>query len=230
MDEGYLLHAESDSYTKIRIDIYVPDTSNTRNPSSLSPLVFHPSRWIALPAQGQRLALSTKVIRKQARPPAHDPCKKLQQWRPQSCREMTSIDRQKILSAADPSNFTKTRYQSPPESGSKIEDQTDCSHFVNIMMKKNGFDFTYAPTQSFECLTVFKVVQDSDALPGDLILYSGHVGILNSEGKVISATVGGDQKRSELDPKDPKFKPAITINEKNVAGRGRWKTLRWSCP
>lgn len=75
MDEGYLLRATSNSFTQIHIDIFVPETL-CRMPSSVKPLVFRPWQWIGLPAQGQRLAVSTRVIRKPVLKVANDPCKK----------------------------------------------------------------------------------------------------------------------------------------------------------
>ena len=143
---------------------------------------------------------------------------------------MTSYDRKKIVAAADPKNFSQSRYRSPPGDRAKTEEETDCSHFVNEIMKRNGFAFPYLPTSSLGCLSVFKEVPEKEASPGDLILYPGHVGFVTEDGLVISATQGGIQKRSQLEPRDPRFIPTISRLKKRQAGKGTWKILRWSCP
>ena len=229
MDEGYLLHASSDGYTRIHIDIQVPMEDVGRIPTSVNRRIFRPSQWIALPAQGQRLAISNRVIRRPAFQPEHDPCKQFKSWKFRECHDMNDLDRKKLITLAEPVNFPHTPYQSPPRA-SKAEDETDCSHFVNQMMKRAGFDYPYAPTRYIECLRVFKPIQEGDARAGDLIIYPSHMGILDASGQVISATQGGPQKRSQLKPSDPRFIPSITRFKKDLAGDGQWKVLRWSCP
>jgi hypothetical protein len=229
MDEGYLLHATADSFTRIHIDIQVPKEDVERVPSSLKQRVFRPSQWIALPAHGQRLAMSNRVIHPSILHLKHNSCKKAQSWKPRECHAMKDVDRNKLMSLADPVNFPHTRYQSPPRSP-KTEDSTDCSHFVNEMMRRAGFEYPYAPTRDIECLRVFKTVPESDARIGDIILYSGHIGLLDASGRVISATEGGKARRSRLEPNDPAFLPSITRLSKQDAGHGRWKIFRWSCP
>lgn len=228
MDEGYLIRATSDDYTRIRVEIYVPE-GDGRSPSATKSLVFRPWEWVALPVQGQRLAISSKVIRARSPSLEHDPCKQLRAWKPKKCSPMAGDDRKRILAAADPKNFPRTRYRSPPGDQAKIEEVTDCSHFVNEVMGRSGFAFQYLPTGSLACLSVFREVPEKQALPGDLILYSGHVGFLAEDGLVVSATRGGIQRRSQLDPDNPQFIPSITRLEKRAAGKGGWRFLRWSC-
>lgn len=143
---------------------------------------------------------------------------------------MTESDRQKILAIADPRKFSRTRYQSPPHNGATPEVETDCSHFVHDIMNRAGFEFPYTPTRSFECLRSFKSIPSTQALPGDLIMFSGHVGILGSDGLIISATTGGKNRRSSLDPDDKDFLSSITRLTQDQFGRETPKVIRWSCP
>lgn len=228
MEDGYFLRAHAESYTQVHFDIYVPQVSS-RGLSSTRSKIFRPWEWVALPQQGQRLAVSTKVIRKPKREQKYD-CTQLKAFRPQRCHELSAEERSKITQAADPKNFNHSRYQSPPRTGSKVEDETDCGNFVNEIYRRSGFDYPYANTAIFSCLSVFQQIQEAEWKPGDLILYKGHVGILSASGDVVSATWGGRQKRSMLRPDERGFVPAIRELPKDQAHAGSWKLLRWRCP
>lgn len=228
MNEGYFIHATADGFRQIHLDIYVPPSVG-RTPSSKQSLVFQPWRWIGLPSQGQRLAISTKIIRK-SKNPNDRMCERVSTWTPSSCRELSNLDRQKILNLADPKNFLHTRYQSPPHANSRIEDETDCSNFVNEIYRRAGFEFPYADTSLISCLKVFREIPANQLNPGDLVLYSGHIGVVNDTGDVMSATWGGKQRLSMLPSSDARFIPAIKILPKDQAHPGSWKALRWGCP
>lgn len=136
-------------------------------------------------------------------------------WRhSKECRALSDEDRKAILEAADLGRFSKTRYRSPPNNGTRPEEETDCSHFVNEIYGRANFAFQYSPTSTIGCLSVFKEAGEANAKPGDLVLYLGHVGILDDQGMVISATRGGPGRRSMRDQ----------------AGHGKSKIICWSCP
>lgn len=102
------------------------------------------------------------------------------------CRAITAADREKVLAIAHPENFPKTRYRT----GSRraIETETDCSHFVHEIYRRAGLPFSFRPTRELADAPEFELLPESKARPGDLMLFRGHVGILDRDGKVISAT------------------------------------------
>ncbi len=231
-EAGYYIQiTSSGGYSKIHVDIYMPSIKNLpRSPSSsLDKIIFRPSEWIALPSSGQRLAFSPNVIKKVARQSKISPCAELTKWKPQKCQQMKDDMREKILTLSDPTNFLKTRYASPPNAGATIEDETDCTHFVQEIYKRAGFPFHYSPSGTFACLQVFKEIKEDEAKAGDIVLYKGHVGILNKDGMLISSTIGGKYSRySTLDPNDKNFRPSITVLPINGDfGKGRFMT--WRC-
>ena len=228
MKEGYLLKVTSHGFPETRIDLYLPDERKSgRNPQSKS--LFKLSHLVALPSVGQRLALSHKLNLPQ-KTNNDRYCKKLQEFKPKNCFEIGDSTREKILSIANPSHFLKTRYQSPPDRTKPIEEETDCSRFTQQIYKKAGMEYLYSGTATFHCLNVFKEVSQDQGKPGDLVLYRSHIGILSKNGNVISATVGGPKKRSQLDPENPDFLPSITELPVDQAGSGTYKIIRWSCP
>jgi hypothetical protein len=232
MNEGYYLKIHSiESYQKVRVEIYVPE-DEARKPSSISKRVFRPLEWITLPEQGQRLALSPKSKREKNKSTI-DVCNELKKWKPQNCKEMTDYDRDRILEIADPVNFSKTRYQSPPSKDATIEEETDCSHFVQEIYNRAGFKFTYSPTSTFNCLQVFQETENSkEVKPGDLVLFYDHIGIFTKDGRVISATVGGgEEKRAKLEINDKRFKSSISINSTTdfTIKHKEMRFLKWKC-
>jgi len=230
MPEGYFLRMSSESYTRVRVDIYVPTGEQSgRSPQSMKKVLFHPSRWVGLPALGQRVALSNRVRTREKRKPQNE-CERVKHWAPKSCRELSDKDRQQILQFADPKNFPKTRYKQTPGVRHPIEAQTDCSNFVNVIYQRAGFDYEYASTSALSCLSVFKKIAVQDLKPGDLLLYPSHVGILTAEGDVISATVGGEKMVSKLNPGHPEFRPAIRKLMQRQISTDPTQILRWSCP
>ena len=229
MSDGYLMRLTSDSYTRVRVDIYVPEEGGVfRSPQAVRR--FRPSQWIALPAQGQRLAISTKTLSRQKRD-HKTTCDKNREYRPKSCRKMTGQDRKKILSISDPKLFSLTRYHQISGGSRSIEDESDCSSFVTEIYRRAGFNFPYSPTSDFTCFSTFSMASVEESQPGDLILYPGHIGIMSSDGQVISATVGGKSRVSTLPKIDPRFRSAIrkmtiqdTVQSKPLG------VMKWSCP
>ncbi len=223
--DGYLLKLTSNDYGETRVDIYVPDESSDRKPQSKT--LFKLSNLVALPSVGQRLALSHKLnIPHRTRDDKY--CKKLQDFVPKNCSEMSDNTREKILNAANPENFSKTRYSSPPDHTKPIEEESDCSTFTQKIYERAGLSYPYAPTSAFECLNTFEEIDKADSQPGDLVLYSGHIGILSKNEKVISATQGGPHSLSRLPADDPRFLPSITELPKDQFGKS--KIYRWRCP
>ncbi len=220
---GLLIRMEAFGYKKVRIDLFYPE--EVRYPQAIGYLNDF-LKYLGVPTEGQRIAISPNSV------PRKEPtksCEDYQDFSADSCHEMSSEDREKILSMSNPENFPNTRYEAPKSPDTPIEQQTDCSHFVQEIYHRAGFDFPYAPTKDMECLSIFEMDDMDSAEPGDLVIYKGHVGILDKDGKIISATVGGAKERSKLPVDDPNFKSSIqkynvdTFN--NIKG-----VLKWKCP
>lgn len=229
-EEGYYIKLTSDGgYTNVSVEIYVPDdleAKDQRSPQSFKKLTFVPWKFIALPGSGQRLALSSKVKKYKLKSEISY-CEKLNKWKPKNCKELTELEKEKILSISDPINFPSARYVSPPSKHVPIETEVDCSHFTHEIYHRLGIDFPYVSTSVMRCLNNFKEVSESEARPGDLVLCRIHVGILDKEGRVISATKGGERKRSTFIRTDVDFLPSIT--KYNIKTFGPFRFLRWSC-
>lgn len=56
----------------------------------------------------------------------------------------------------------------------------DCSHLVNEMLRSAGYDIRYQTTRELANSKYFEVVSADDVRPGDLILWNGHVGVVES--------------------------------------------------
>jgi cell wall-associated NlpC family hydrolase len=118
-------------------------------------------------------------------------------------------------------------HTSPPTQNVLIETEVDCSHFTHEIYHRLGIDFPYVSTSVMKCLNNFKEVSESEAKLGDLVLYKSHVGILDKDEIVISATKGGLRRRSTLKITDPDFLPSIT--KYKIRTFGPFRLLRWSC-
>lgn len=105
-----------------------------------------------------------------------------------SCKPLTVRDRLKILALANPKRFVGARYKLGPRNPANIEKATDCSHFVHQIYRRAGLPFGYRPTRGMSDLPEFDVLPEEEAKPGDLMLFRGHVGIVDRGGKIISAT------------------------------------------
>lgn len=226
MDEGYFLKITSYSYSKAHVDIFVP--KDLRSPQSLSKITFSPTAWIGLPEEGQRLALSTKA-KVRGKIKTDNICKQLRRFKAKNCHVPTDNDREKIVEAADPKNFPQTRYASPPAKGAPIQQETDCSHFTQEIYRRAGLEFPYTPTSLMGCLSNFEEIAQENLQAGDLVLFKGHIGIMTKDGKVISATKGGERGYARRSITDPLFKSSISIKNKDNFKEFS-KGLRWRCP
>ena len=230
MEDGYFIKLTGNGgYSKVDVEIYMPldkFDDQDRVPQSNKKIVFNPWKYVALPGSGQRLALSSKVSRP-LKMPVNLNCSKIKKWvSPDKCKNISQKEREEILEKIKPENFPKARYVLPPREGKTIEEEVDCSHFVNEIYHRVGINYPYLPTASMECLSNFKEIDSDEVKAGDLVLYKGHVGIIDGDGDVVSATRA--QGFATLPPDDERFIPSIKKYPVNTFGKGRF--LRWSCP
>jgi hypothetical protein len=136
-----------------------------------------------------------------------------------SCRPPGPKERELLLSQADPWMFPGTRYRRG--SAKSIEKETDCSRFVHEVYRRSGLTYSYRSTRDLREAPEFEVIPENEATAGDLLLFRGHVGILDEEGLVISAT----RVRSKRQPS------SITrMGRENFQSfRGRRYALRYRC-
>jgi cell wall-associated NlpC family hydrolase len=109
---------------------------------------------------------------------------------------MSKSDRLRLLELADPANFPRTRYREGPRYG--IEKETDCSHFVHEIYRRAGLRFGFQTTKNLKRAPEFELLPESAAKPGDLMLFRGHVGIVDEDGKIISATRNRRHRKSSI--------------------------------
>jgi hypothetical protein len=112
--------------------------------------------------------------------------------------EFSMEDRKNLLSIANPENYPLTRYRKRPRSFPK---ETDCSHFVHFVFKEAGFPYHYRSSKDFPLAQEFEPISPRNALPGDVVLYRGHIGIISENYKVISAT----KNRKSIQELDAQF-------------------------
>lgn len=72
--------------------------------------------------------------------------------------------------------------------GNSLTSGTDCSGFVKLIYKKYGKTL---PRSSYSYRSVGKSVSYSQARPGDIICYSGHVAIYAGNGRIVHAARPG---------------------------------------
>lgn len=135
------------------------------------------------------------------------------------CRPIGAADRARVLRMADPENFPSTRYRRGGTS--KIEKATDCSHFVHEIYRRAGLPYEFRATSALRDAREFEVLPESKAQPGDLMLFRGHVGIVDNNGRIISAV--GTRHRGR--------KSSITAMDRSnfQSVRGRRYVLRYRC-
>lgn len=137
------------------------------------------------------------------------------------CSPLTHKDRERLLSVADPSNYPKTRYRMGPRARNLIERETDCSHFVHEVYRRAGLPFSFRSSRQLKNAPEFELVPEAHALPGDLMLFRGHVGIVDEDGQIISAT-----RTRKRDPASSIKK----MDRSNFPGfRGKRYVLRYRC-
>jgi hypothetical protein len=109
----------------------------------------------------------------------------------------------RILAEADPENYPKIRYKK----GTRWEQDksTDCSWFVYDVFERAGLPFRYRPTASLKGAPEFDLLPWKDRQAGDLVLFRGHVGILDTDGKVISATRTRRRHERAITKQPPEF-------------------------
>jgi hypothetical protein len=142
-------------------------------------------------------------------------------WESPSAGECTSLataDRRRLLEIADPANYPNTRYRHGPRRA--LEKETDCSHFVHEVYRRAGLTFSFRSSRGLKEAPEFELLPESEAKPGDLMLFRGHVGIVDEEGKIISATkTKGKAKSSITRLNRDAFRPI----------RGALPVLRYRC-
>ncbi len=147
------------------------------------------------------------------------PAEAMKQAEELTCFRMTWDKRQEVLSLADPANFPGVRYRKGPRDRAAIEKETDCSSFVHEIYKRAGLPYNFRATRDLKSAPEFQVVPEFAARPGDLMVFRGHVGIVDLDGQIISAT----RVRSKRQPS------SITRMPANALGRRR-AVLRYTCP
>ncbi|MDE6320240.1 MAG: C40 family peptidase, partial [Lachnospiraceae bacterium] len=69
--------------------------------------------------------------------------------------------------------------------GTSLTNGADCSGFVMSVFKNFGISL---PRSSYSQSTVGRAVSYSEAKPGDIIYYGGHVGIYIGNGQIVHAS------------------------------------------
>ena len=88
--------------------------------------------------------------------------------------------------------------------GTSLTNGADCSGFVMSVFKNFG---VFLPRSSYSQSTVGKSVSYSDAKPGDVIYYGGHVGIYIGNGQIVHAST----ERSGIKITSATYRNIITV-------------------
>lgn len=135
-----------------------------------------------------------------------------------SCREPNSQERKLLLALANPHNYPHLKYKLGARNPSS---SMDCSSFVHHVYQKAGLPYNFRPTQTLKNAPEFDVLPEEMGKPGDLILFRGHVGIINEDNLVISSTrIRSKYQNSSITVMDRGNFPGI---------RGRRYVLRYNC-
>lgn len=222
--DNYFIRAKSfDEYRKIKIEIYVPSIGEQEN-SKDNVLKFRPQDWTLVSKFNHQIKLIPQLSNKPISRLVN--CNDLKDWRPDSCVELNAEIRKSILQNADPTNYPTTRYSQSGRYLASIEERTDCSHFVHEIFGRTGLYYPYATSKSLECVSTFKEIPPEEVLPGDLVVFKKHVGIIGEDYRVISATK--NRGRAMLSIKNKRFQSSITSS--SIDAFGKYKILRWQCP
>lgn len=142
--------------------------------------------------------------------------------RPRGCKPLSMGDRLDLLRLASPGNFPATRYRRGA-SGAGVDRAIDCSHFVHEIYRRAGLGYEFRDTAQLKSAPEFSLLPEEEAMPGDLMLFRGHVGLVDNDGRIISATYTHGRKRrgrsSITRLRRTAFKPL----------RGRLSVLRYRC-
>jgi hypothetical protein len=106
---------------------------------------------------------------------------------PGLCVPLGPEERERLLAAADPENFPTTHYRRGSNARRGIEKETDCSHFVHEVYRRAGLPYDFRSTRDLSKAREFDILPEKEAQPGDLMLFRGHVGIVDEQGRIISA-------------------------------------------
>ena len=137
------------------------------------------------------------------------------------CKPLSLEDRKRVLAIAHPENFPLTRYRKGPRSERGLENETDCSHFVHEVYQRAGLPYNFRTTSELGKAEEFERLPEEAARPGDLMLFRGHVGIVDENGKIISALRTRKRKRkSSIASIDRRFFRTF---------RGQRYVLRYRC-
>lgn len=168
------------------------------------------------------LALLPLVLFSCAHAPGPSPVTRTEPMAGRVCRPLTNEERQRILEAASPVHFPATRYRKGPNWSRGIEKETDCSHFVYEVYRRAGLPFAFHSTAGLSEAREFDLLPEKDARPGDLMLFRGHVGIVDNKGKIISALRTRHRRRkSSIASIDRKYFKTF---------HGQRYVLRYRCP
>lgn len=138
-----------------------------------------------------------------------------------ACQPLSEEARDRLLEIADPGNFPRTRYRRGPATHRGIEKETDCSHFVHEVYRRAGLPYAFRPTSALGNAGEFDILPEREALPGDLMLFRGHVGMVDRNGRIISATSTRRRRK----------KSSITSMDRSNfrSFRGQRYVLRYRC-
>jgi hypothetical protein len=139
-----------------------------------------------------------------------------------NCKPLSMRDRLDLLTLASPANFPATRYRRGAL-GSNLDKATDCSHFVHEIYRRAGLTYGFRDTSQLKSAPEFDLLPEEEAMPGDMMLFRGHVGLVDHDGRIISATYTHGRKR--------KGRSSITRLRRTAFKplRGRLSVLRYRC-
>jgi hypothetical protein len=139
-----------------------------------------------------------------------------------NCKPLSMRDRMDLLSLASPGNFPATRYRRGAQ-GTSLDKATDCSHFVHEIYRRAGLGYGFRDTSQLKSAPEFALLPEEEAMPGDMMLFRGHVGLVDHDGRIISATYTHGRKR--------KGRSSITRLRRTAFKplRGRLSVLRYRC-
>lgn len=106
-----------------------------------------------------------------------------------SCQLLSNWDRRAIMQVANPRRFPSTRYRKGPNPRVSPRVETDCSHFVHYVYRAAGLPYRFRSTEEMLDAPEFEQIDPDEAKPGDLLVMRGHMGLLDENGKLISATL-----------------------------------------
>uniref|UniRef100_UPI004055D283 C40 family peptidase n=1 Tax=Acetatifactor sp. TaxID=1872090 RepID=UPI004055D283 len=92
--------------------------------------------------------------------------------------------------------------------GTSLTGGADCSGFVYRVYKDFGYNL---PRTSYEQRGAGVVVNYSDAQPGDLICYTGHIGIYIGDGKIVHASNSSPYPRGGIKVNNANYRTILEV-------------------